>query len=66
MDMAIRKMDADERFQRAYDDACAEIEAEMRAEYEAEFGPAFRAHHPFKPNGTDIHIEAINRLGRIE
>lgn len=50
--------------QRLYDEMYAQIEDRQRAEYDQEFGPAFRAAHPFRPNHAVIHrltTEAIEK-----
>lgn len=63
MDRAIRKMNAEEQQAIAYRNAYDEIEERLRAEYEAEFGPAFRQQYPFKPNGLIIHEMALQQIG---
>ncbi len=62
MDRSIRLMDAEERAATAYRHAYEEIEERLRAEYEAEFGPAFRARYPFTPNGQIIHAVAMQQI----
>lgn len=54
----------EERDQQMYDEMYASIEDRQRREYEHEFGPAYRAKHPFRPNGSIIHrltIEALKK-----
>lgn len=64
MDLSIRKMDLEERRGIAYRHMCEQIEEELRAEYEAEFGEAFRQQYPFKPNSLVIHELALKRLSQ--
>jgi len=64
MDLSIRKLDLEERRARMYQDTYAQIEDGLRAEYEAEFGEAFRAQYPFKANGQIIHAMALQRLSQ--
>lgn len=61
MDRAIRRLTREEQEQAAYAALCEEIEAEMRAEYEAQFGPEYRAQHPFNP-GNEVHNRAMAEI----
>lgn len=64
MDLSIRKLDLEERRTAMYQDAYDQIKDDLRAEYEAEFGPEFRAQHPFKPNHEVIHALVLKRLSQ--
>lgn len=47
----------------AYSAALDRITARLQQEYEREFGEAYRAAHPFKPNNVAIHRQACKELG---
>ena len=51
-------MDPDEAYRDLYD----QEEARQRAEYEREFGPAFREKYPFKPDGSLIHLAVMQQI----
>lgn len=56
------RADRDEAEGMLYDTLFAEIEAAERLEYEQQFGPEFRAKHPFTPDRVHNHEEAMMRL----
>lgn len=62
MDRDIRRLTLDEQADIAYREAYEEIEEAMRANYEAEFGPEFRAKHPFQPDSARIHKIAMRQI----
>jgi hypothetical protein len=45
-----------------YEAIFAQIEGEMRAEYDANFGPTFQAKWPFKLDGAKVHDMVLARL----
>ena len=51
---------ARENYERVY----AEIEAELMEEWDREFGPEFRAKHPFKPDTARVHQLATARIAQ--
>jgi acetyl-CoA acetyltransferase len=65
---SIRRLTADERAARddlereRYAALYVEIEASARAEYEAQFSPAFQLRHPFKADGARIHAQVLERM----
>lgn len=62
----IRRLTARERAERdealgmLFDALISAIEAEERAEYEAEFGPVYRAAHPFEFDA----VRATNKIAK--
>jgi len=52
----------DEREAEQYEAMFAQIEAEQRAEYDANFGPTFQAKWPFKLDGAKVHDMVLARL----
>lgn len=64
----IRRLSAAERAARDeaegmhYDTLFAEIEQAAREEYEAQFGPEYRARHPFKLDGAQAHAQVMARI----
>lgn len=62
MDRCIRRLTNEEQADAAYREACEEIEAAMRANYEAEFGEEYRAKHPFQPDSARIHKIAMKQI----
>ena len=58
---AAERADRDEAEGMRYDTLYAQIEAEERAEYEEEFGEAYRAKNPYKPDGARIHEKVVAR-----
>ena len=61
MDRAIRRLTREEQEQAAYEELLEKVRGEMSAEYEAEFGPEYRARHPFKP-GNEVHNRAMAEI----
>jgi len=63
MDQSIRRRDRDEE---QADELCRELfdaeAARRQAEYEAEFGPEFRAKHPFTVDSLDIHMTVMRQM----
>jgi hypothetical protein len=56
----MRRLRAEDQAQELYWRTCDEIEAEMRAEWEAEFDS-----FPFEPNEAEIHRQAIKRIKQL-
>lgn len=66
-DIRLRRLDEiEDRSREAFEDACDEIREEMEIEYEQEFGPEYRAVHPFKPDHAKIHALALKKLSEVE
>lgn len=62
-DQSIHCRRLDERHdidQQRYQELVDEIEAQQRAEYEAQFGPTYRAKHQFRPRG--VHDLVMQRM----
>ncbi len=65
---SIRRRTAAERerqeqlYSERYDTVYAEVEARMRAEYDEQFGPTYRAKYPFTPNGAAVHDKTQAQL----
>lgn len=51
-------MDADELYRELFE----EERARRQAEYEAEFGPAFRAKHQFTVDSLDVHMTVMHQI----
>ncbi len=63
-DQSIRRLTPDEHADRRYEELYAQVEAEDREAYDRHFGPAFRAAHPWKANGPDIHTKVMQIMDR--
>jgi hypothetical protein len=50
----------EEQEQARYDELFAQIEEEQRLEYSMEFGPEYRAAHPFTP--YKVHERVVSRM----
>lgn len=57
-----RRDRAEEQASDAYRALYDQIVSDQEAEYEAEFGPEYRAVHPFKVNGATIHQRVMQQL----
>lgn len=45
-----------------YERVFAEVEDEERAKYEDDFGPTYRAKHPYTADGARSHAKVVKRL----
>lgn len=52
----------EERNQELYERVFAEIEDEERRQYEDDFGPTYRAKHPYMADSARIHTKVAKRL----
>lgn len=62
-DQSIRRLTAQEREEETYRALYEQVEASMRADYERDFGPTYRAMHPFKPDWQVID-KAVTKMMR--
>lgn len=53
-DTSILRLTAQEREEERYRELYEQVEASMKSEYERDFGPTYRAAHPFKPDWKAI------------
>lgn len=49
-----------------YDHFYQEISDRHESEYESDYGPAYRAKHPYKPDHARIRRETLDRMAEIE
>lgn len=52
----------EERNQELYERVFSEIEDEERRQYEYDFGPTYRAKHPYMADGARIHAKVLKRM----
>lgn len=60
------KLDRQDQLDDRYEHFVDEIAERHASEYEADYGPAFRAKHPYKPDHARIRREALARCAEIE
>lgn len=53
-DRAERRLLAEERESEWYRELFQQVDEQMRLAYEADFGPTYRAHHPYKTDGPVV------------
>ena len=61
-DRAERRLLAEEREEEHYQELYAKVEDEMKAAWERDFGPTFKAKYPYVPDGAVIHKEVTKRM----
>jgi hypothetical protein len=65
--MTIRRLTPDEQEERQadrYEELYAQIEANMREEYDRLFGAGYRSKNPYKPNSDRIHAAVMAQMQR--
>ena len=61
-DRAERRLLAEERGEEHYQELYAKVEDEMKAQYLKDFGPTYRAAHPFKRDHDLIDAMVCKRM----
>lgn len=59
---AAERAERDERHANKYERVAAEIEQAQREEYEREFGPTYKAKHPYVLDGEALHERVLQRM----